>query len=101
MISGRVIDEYGRPSPGVAVLVTPTGDSITSDADGRFVAPVPSPGLYELHAHHSDWGGGEIKVTAPKEDVVLQLEPKAGAEITVTAEGRRVEGASVTLPSLE
>jgi hypothetical protein len=97
VITGRVIDEYGRPAPGVAVLVTPTGDSILSDAEGRFVAPVPSPGLYELHAHHSDWGGGEIKVTAPKEDVVLQLEPKAGAEITVTAEGRRVEGASVTL----
>ena len=97
VISGRVIDEYGRAAPGVSVLVTPTGDSIIADGEGRFVAPVPSPGLYELHAHHSDWGGGDVKVQAPKEGVELQLEPRAGAEITVSAEGRRVEGASVTL----
>lgn len=58
---------------------------------------MPSPGLYELHAHHSDWGGGDLKVQAPKEGVELQLEPRAGAEITVSAKGRRVEGASVTL----
>lgn len=97
MIAGRVIDEYGRPAPGVSVLVTPTGDSIFADAEGRFRAPVPSPGLYVLHAHHSDWGGGDVKVTAPKLDVELQLEPKAGAEVTVTVEGRRVEGANVVL----
>ena len=97
VISGRVIDEYGRAAPGVSVLVTPTGDSIIADGEGRFVAPVPSPGLYELHAHHSDWGGGDVKVQAPKEGVELQLEPRAGAEITVSAGGRRVEGASVTL----
>ncbi len=97
VISGRVIDEYGRAAPGVSVLVTPTGDSIVADSEGRFVAPVPSPGLYELHAHHSDWGGGDLKVQAPKEGVELQLEPRAGAEITVSAGGRRVEGASVTL----
>lgn len=97
VIRGKVIDEYGRPAPGVSVLVTPTGDSVLSNDEGRFVAPVPSPGLYELHAHHSDWGGGDLAVQAPKDDVALQLEPRAGAEITVTAEGRRVEGASVTL----
>lgn len=97
VISGRVIDEYGRAAPGVSVLVTPTGDSIIADGEGKFVAPVPSPGLYVLNAHHSDWGGGEVKVQAPKDGVELQLEPKAGAEITVTADGRRVEGASVTL----
>ncbi|MFZ5443205.1 MAG: carboxypeptidase regulatory-like domain-containing protein [Myxococcota bacterium] len=97
IIAGRVIDEYGRAAPGVSVLVTPTGDSVIADAEGKFVASVPSPGLYVLNAHHSDWGGGELKVQAPKEGVELQLEPKAGAEITVTAEGRRVEGASVTL----
>lgn len=96
-ISGRVTDEYGRPAPGVSVLVTPTGDSIVADGEGRFVAPVPSPGLYELHAHHSDWGGGDLQVQAPRDGVELQLEPRGGAEITVTSEGNRVEGASVTL----
>jgi hypothetical protein len=97
LISGQVVDEYGRPANGVAILVSPTGDSIVSGADGKFTAQVPSPGLYELHAHHSDWGGGDVKVQAPKEGVTLQLEPRAGALITVTADGRRVEGASVTL----
>ena len=96
-ISGRVIDEYGRPAPGVAVLVTPTGDSVIADAEGRFRAAVPSPGLYTLQGHHSDWGGGEVKVTAPKSDVELQLEPRAGAEVTVTVDGRRVEGAHAVL----
>lgn len=97
IISGRVIDEYGRPAPGVSVLVMPTGDTVVADTEGRFVASVPSPGLYELHAHHSDWGGGDVKVQAPKEGVELQLEPRAGAEIAVSANGRRVEGASITL----
>lgn len=97
VISGRVVDEYGRPAAGVSVLVTPMGDSFFADGEGKFVAMVPSPGLYELHAHHSDWGGVDLKVTAPKENVELQLEPRGGAEITVIAEGRRVEGASVTL----
>jgi protocatechuate 3,4-dioxygenase beta subunit len=97
IISGRVVDEYGRPAAGVSVLVTPMGDSFLADAEGKFIATVPSPGLYELHAHHSDWGGVDLKVTAPKEDVELQLEPRGGAQITVIAEGRRVEGASVTL----
>ncbi len=97
LISGKVIDEYGRAAPGVSVLVTPTGDNVLSDAEGKFRAPVPSPGLYSLHAHHSDWGGGEVKVQAPKADVVLQLEARAGAAVTVSLEGRRVEGASVIL----
>jgi hypothetical protein len=97
LIAGQVIDEYGRPAPGVSVLVTPTGDSIMADAEGHFRAGVPSPGLYTLQAHHSDWGGGEVTVTAPKLDVELQLEPKSGAEVTVTIEGRRVEGAQVVL----
>jgi hypothetical protein len=97
LIAGRVIDEYGRAAPGVSVLLAPTGDSVLSDAEGRFRAAVPSPGLYTLQAHHSDWGGGEVKVTAPKTDVELQLEARGSAEITVTVDGRRVEGAHAML----
>lgn len=97
VISGKVLDEYGRPAPGVSVLVTPTGDSVLADQEGKFSANVPSPGLYELHAHHSDWGGGNLKVTAPKTGVELQLEPRAGAQVTVSAAGRRVEGAHVVM----
>ncbi len=97
VIAGRVIDEYGRPAPGVSVLISPLGDTVIADADGRFSSNVPSAGLYTLQAHHSDWGGGELKVTAPKTDVELQLEPKAAAEIVVTVDGRRVEGANAVL----
>ncbi|HLL04500.1 MAG TPA: carboxypeptidase-like regulatory domain-containing protein [Myxococcaceae bacterium] len=97
LVSGQVIDEYGRPAPNVSVLVQPTGDNVMADADGRFIAQVPTPGLYELHAHHSEWGGGKVKVTAPASGVRLELELGAALEVTVSAEGRRVEGADVVL----
>lgn len=97
LIAGRVIDEYGRAAPGVSVLISPLGESAISGPDGRFKATVPSPGLYSLQAHHSDWGGGEVKVPAPKTDVELQLEPRAGCEITAMQNGRRIEGASVVM----
>ncbi|HEX8702998.1 MAG TPA: carboxypeptidase regulatory-like domain-containing protein [Myxococcaceae bacterium] len=97
LVSGQVIDEYGRPAPNVSVLVQPTGDAVHADSDGRFVAQVPTPGLYELHAHHSEWGGGKVKVTAPASGVRLELQLAASLEVTVTAEGRRVEGADVVL----
>ncbi|MHB8874214.1 MAG: carboxypeptidase-like regulatory domain-containing protein, partial [Myxococcaceae bacterium] len=97
VISGRVLDEYGRPAPGISILVTPTGDSVVADGEGRFVAQVPTPGLYSLHAHHSDWGGGKVSVTAPASGVELQLEPRAGVQVTVQSQGRRVEGANVVL----
>jgi protocatechuate 3,4-dioxygenase beta subunit len=97
LISGQVLDQYGRPAPNVSVLVQPTGDTVLADAEGRFSAPVPTPGLYELHAHHSEWGGGLAKATAPAEGVKLELEPGAAVEVTVLTEGRRVEGADVML----
>jgi protocatechuate 3,4-dioxygenase beta subunit len=97
LITGQVLDEYGRPAPRVSVLVQPTGESVVADADGRFAAPVPTPGLYELHAHHSEWGGGQVKVTAPASGVQLALEPRAALEVTVSSAGRRVEGADVVL----
>ncbi len=96
-IRGRVLDEYGRPAPRISVLVNPTGDVAYADEEGKFSAEVPSPGFYELQAHHSDWGGGELKVTAPAENVELMLEPKAGLRVTVSAGGRRLEGADVVL----
>ncbi|HEX8825336.1 MAG TPA: carboxypeptidase-like regulatory domain-containing protein, partial [Archangium sp.] len=97
IISGHVLDQYGRPAPNVSVLVQPTGDTVLADAEGHFSAAVPTPGLYVLHAHHSEWGGGDVKATAPAEGVKLELEPRAALEVTVLTEGRRVEGADVML----
>lgn len=96
-IRGRVLDEYGRPAPRISVLVQPTGEIAHAKEDGTFVASVPSPGLYELQAHHSDWGGGHQRVTAPADGVELHLEPRAGLRVTVTVGGRRVEGADAVL----
>lgn len=96
-IRGRVLDEYGRPAPRISVLVEPTGNAVLADDEGRFTADVPSPGFYVLQAHHSDWGGGETKVTAPAEGVELHLEPKAGLRVTVESGGRRLEGAEVNV----
>jgi len=97
LITGQVLDEYGRPAPRVSVLVQPTGETVLADEDGRFAAQVPTAGLYELHAHHSEWGGGQVKVTAPASGVQLALEPRAALEVTVSSAGRRVEGADVVL----
>lgn len=96
-IRGRVLDEYGRPAPRISVLVTPTGMIAMADEQGRFTATVPSPGFYELQAHHSDWGGGELKVTAPADGVELHLEPRAGLRVIVQSGGRRLEGADVAV----
>ncbi|NOK12515.1 carboxypeptidase-like regulatory domain-containing protein, partial [Corallococcus exercitus] len=97
VIRGQVIDEYGRPAAGVSVLVQPTGEVVNAGEDGRFTAQVPMPGLYTLHAHHSEWGGGSVQATAPATDVTLSLEAKAGADVTVSSGGRRVEGADVVM----
>jgi hypothetical protein len=100
-IKGRVVDEYGRVAPKVSVLVLPMGESFFADENGAFVITVPSPGQYSLQAHHSDWGGGEITVKAPADKVELQLERKASCEVTVTLDGRRVEGAQALLSYAE
>jgi protocatechuate 3,4-dioxygenase beta subunit len=96
-IAGRVLDVYGRPAPRISVLVQPTGEVTHADQEGRFLALVPSPGVYSLHAHHSDWGGTEQQVTAPASGVELALEPHASVEVVAQLEGRRLEGASATV----
>jgi protocatechuate 3,4-dioxygenase beta subunit len=97
LITGQVIDEYGRPASGVSVLIQPTGAVTNADDEGHFRAQVPMPGLYTLHAHHSEWGGGTLQTPAPATDVTLSLEAKAGADVTVSSGGRRVEGADVVM----
>ncbi|MBF5044196.1 carboxypeptidase regulatory-like domain-containing protein [Aggregicoccus sp. 17bor-14] len=96
-LAGRVLDVYGRPAPGVSVLLQPTGDTTLSDAAGRFHFAVPSAGLYTLHAHHSEWGGGSVQAQAPAQGVELSLEPRAAVEVTVTGGGERLEGAELML----
>src|SRR5262249_5863668 len=93
---GRVLDEDDRAAPGIAVLINPTGSSVTSDEQGRFVAEVRSAGRYSFHAHHSDWGGGQVAIDAPAKDVVLRLLPQGTVQVKVQVAGRSVEGAEAT-----
>lgn len=96
-LRGQVLDEYERPAPGVSVMVQPTGRTTFADGSGFFQLTVPSAGTYTLQAHHSDWGGGTMKVEAPAEQVRLMLEPRGTVDVLVEHNGRRVEGADAML----
>lgn len=49
-IAGRVVDAQGLAVPGASVIVTSAQGSRTfvTDADGRFLAPFLTPGLYDV-----------------------------------------------------
>jgi hypothetical protein len=96
-LSGAVFDENGRPTPGVSVLLNPTGDVAVSDGLGAFHFAVPSLGLYTLSAHHSDFGGAELKANAPQSGLELRLERKAELTVFVEADGKPVDGANAIL----
>ncbi len=96
-LAGKVLDEYGRGAPGVSVLLRPTDEVALSDEAGAFHFDVPSSGQYELSAHHSDYGGVELKTLAPRADVELRLERKAEIEVKVTANGQPLDGAHALL----
>jgi outer membrane receptor protein involved in Fe transport len=52
MISGTVLDEAGRPLPGVVVSATGGSTSFAvSDSTGQFTMPSLSPGPYLVRAH--------------------------------------------------
>jgi protocatechuate 3,4-dioxygenase beta subunit len=92
-----VLDEYGRAIPGVGLSALPIQETVYTDAEGRFSFAVPNRGLYVPEAHHSDWGGARVEVTAPASGVEVRLEARAGVEVRVRANGQGVEGASLVL----
>jgi hypothetical protein len=96
-LQGTVVDELGRAAAGVSVLLRPTDEAMVTDKSGAFEFEVPSTGQYELGAHHSDFGGVELKVSAPKQGVVLRLERRAELEVKVTSTDGPVDGAHVML----
>ncbi len=96
-LSGHVVDAAGRPVPGVSVAVSPIHEVARSDGAGAFRLSVPSPGVYSLEAHHSDWGGAVQTVEVPSADVLLRLQPRSVLELKVLSGGQPVEGAKVDL----
>src|SRR5688572_15786308 len=54
-ISGRIVDPQGLAVPGATVTVTGAqgARTVVTDADGRFIAPFLTPGLYSVRAELS------------------------------------------------
>ena len=96
-ISGTVVTRDGAPAPGVTVVAAPAGAEARTDAGGRFRLEVERGAPVRLEAHHSDLGFARAEARAPAQDLVLRLEPRAGIEVHVLAEGRPVAGAAVSV----
>ena len=94
---GRVLTPDGRPAPGVTVVVATTGAEGRSEADGSFQLDAEEGRTVRLQAHHSEIGFASAEVRAPASGVELRLQPRAGLDVRVLAEGRPVPEATVTV----
>ncbi|MGM7702003.1 carboxypeptidase regulatory-like domain-containing protein [Pseudalkalibacillus sp. Hm43] len=107
-VEGRVTDaETGAPIEGANIQVL-TGDetsveTLLTQADGRYLAPNLSPGVYELAASHPDYGtriAGAIVVSDDKTVLDFALPPSPGSLsgiVTDQVTGDSVSGATVQL----
>lgn len=94
---GLVLTPDGRPAPGVTVVVATTATESRSDPEGSFQLDVEEGRTVRLEAHHSDIGFASAQVRAPAAGVTLQLQPGAGLEVRVLAEGRPLPEAAITV----
>jgi hypothetical protein len=97
LVEGRVLTLDGKPATGVSVVAAPRGVEARTGDDGRFRLGVEEGSTVRLEAHHSDLGFAAAEVRAPAADVQLRLEPRAGLEVQVLAQGAPVAGAVVTV----
>ncbi len=108
-ISGVVHDESGAVVPGVNVTVTNVdqgiGNSLATDASGRFHVPTLIPGHYEIQAQAAGFQTGVrkgIQLTVGSDleiDMVLKV-GQVSEKTEVTAEAPIVETATSTLSGL-
>jgi uncharacterized GH25 family protein len=105
-ISGRIVDEQGRPIEGALFLLTQseegsgrdTEDDIRTGEDGQFVLDVPRAGTWKVSIRHKRFLPLELSVQAPAEDVRWVLQDGAVVEGSVTDEnGVPLEGVRVVL----
>jgi hypothetical protein len=96
-VVGRVLGTNGRAATGVTVVAAPGGVEARTGDDGRFRLEVEDGSMVRLEAHHSDLGWATAEVHAPATDVQLRLQPRAGIELQVLAQGMPVPGAVVTV----
>lgn len=91
-ISGRVVDEQGKPVAGARVVPTsaseplpvvdPRRDGVLAGADGKFTIPAVSSGTWRLSAT-----AGDLAPATSEPIVVDGVNAQAGIEIKLTAGG--------------
>ena len=96
-IVGSVLGADGRAASAVTVVAAPGGVEARTGVDGRFRLEVEEGSTVRLEAHHSDLGWATAEVRAPAADVQLRLQPRAGLDVLVLAQGAPVAGAVVTV----
>jgi hypothetical protein len=76
-IAGRLLDQDGKPAPGIRISLSPSlpPRTVTTDADGRFRFDNIVPGQPLSLRVSSDGLMASSQVTAPAEDVTLTLRP--------------------------
>ena len=94
-INGTVIDSSGASVPGASIVVTnvgtSVGQSVTSDAQGRFVVPELPVGNYDVKASKQGFQTVDhpnITLTVGSEVVVDFTMPVGQAQQTVTVESQ-------------
>src|SRR5918992_480499 len=103
-LAGQVVDQQGLGVPGATVTVIgPQGaTSFVTDAEGRYVAPFLTPGLYTVRAELQGFKASEqqgVQVAlAQRREVNLKLEAGGIAEtVQVTSETPTIDTRSTTV----
>src|SRR6267378_6700714 len=88
-VTGRVIDNGGRPIPQAIVEVTDLGRSVTTGADGAFRVAL-APGRYTLAVRRQGFA------PAVREITVASGQPSGALDIVLTPSALRLEPVTVT-----
>jgi hypothetical protein len=103
-LAGQVVDQQGLAVPGATVTVTgPQGaNSFVTDAEGRYVAPFLTPGIYSVRVELSGFKASEqqgVQVAlAQRREVNLKLETGGITEtVQVTSETPVIDTRSTTV----
>ncbi len=97
-LKGQVVDEHGKGVSGVSVEArVPPNPLVVSntDEDGKFELEIEEPGPVDLTASNAEHGKAEAHVTAPNEQVVLHLLPRARLKVHVLSPEGKPERAMV------
>lgn len=105
-ISGKLVDEHGKPVEGARFSLNQSEedsasdaeDGIRTDEDGQFVLDVARSGTWKVSIRHERFLPQELSVQAPAEDVRWVLQEGAVVEGSVTDEkGVPLKGVRVIL----